>query len=166
VDWPLVVPLTVALNAIVPPVVVEAFFGNKFTVMTGITVTVAVSLLDVSATLVATTWKVPVFAGALYFPDASTAPPPASGTDHVTLGVAAPVTAAVNATVPRKPTVVWCGVTVTETAATGITPPGLQPGARAPAAVRKARAAMPRTCICRLQSGPPAEKHHRKKIPV
>ena len=66
VDWPLVVPLTVALNCRVPPVVVEALAGEMETVTTGVavTATVATSWAEGSATLVATTWKVPVLAGA------------------------------------------------------------------------------------------------------
>ena len=48
------------------------------------TVTVAVSLFDGSATLVATTWYVPAAAGAVYWPDESTVPPRTSCTDQVT----------------------------------------------------------------------------------
>ena len=54
-----------AVKATVPPVVVEAVGGLIETAMGGITVTVAVALLEVSATLVATTWKVPAVPGAV-----------------------------------------------------------------------------------------------------
>jgi len=66
VDWPAVVPVTVALNVSEPPVVVDALDGTMLTATTGAapTTTVAVSDREGSATLVATTWKVPVAAGA------------------------------------------------------------------------------------------------------
>src|SRR4029453_14712389 len=51
------------------------------------TVTVALSLLEGSATLVATTWYVPAEPGALYWPEPSIDPPAApSWTDQVTAG--------------------------------------------------------------------------------
>src|SRR5215468_5253560 len=53
VDWPAVVPITVAVNEIVPPVVVDAEAGEIETEMTGgpgVTVTVAVFDFEVSAT--------------------------------------------------------------------------------------------------------------------
>src|SRR5215468_11990032 len=46
VDWPAVVPLTVAVNETVPPVVVEAEGGEIETEMTGAAVTVTVAVLD------------------------------------------------------------------------------------------------------------------------
>jgi hypothetical protein len=56
------------------PVCVEADPGAMETVMFGaaVTVTAAVALLDWSATLVATTWKVPAVPGAVYLPEPST----------------------------------------------------------------------------------------------
>ena len=57
------------------------------TVMFGaaLTVTVAVALFEPSATLVATTWKVPGFPGAVYLPEPSMLPPFApSWMDQVT----------------------------------------------------------------------------------
>ena len=60
------VPVTVAVKVSAPPVVVEALDGTMLTAMTGAapTTTVAVSVCEGSATLVATTWKVPVALGA------------------------------------------------------------------------------------------------------
>ena len=57
-DWPPVVPVTVAVKVTVPPVVVEAVAGAIVTEIAAgwVTVTVAVALLEGSATLVATTW--------------------------------------------------------------------------------------------------------------
>jgi len=63
----------------------------------------AVSIFDASATLVATTWKVPALAGAMYWPAESNDPPPASSTDQVTpvdCPTAVPLTAAVKLTTP------------------------------------------------------------------
>jgi len=68
VDWPAVVPMTVAANETVPPVVVDADAGEIETEMTGgpdVTVTVAVFDLVVSATAFAITWYVPTVAGAV-----------------------------------------------------------------------------------------------------
>ncbi len=49
-----------------PPVVVEAFLGVMATVIGfGVTVTTALAVVFPSATLVATTWKVPGVAGAV-----------------------------------------------------------------------------------------------------
>ena len=59
------VPVTVAVKLTVPPVVVEALGGLIATAIGGTTMTVAVALLLVSATLVATTWKVPGDPGAV-----------------------------------------------------------------------------------------------------
>jgi hypothetical protein len=86
VDWPELVPVTVAVKLTVPPVVVEALGGAMLTEIAAgwVTVTVAVALLVVSATLVATTWKVPADAGAVYCPEPFTLPPPDSWTDQVT----------------------------------------------------------------------------------
>ena len=57
VDWPEVVPVTVALKVTVPPVRMEAVAGATLTAMTGaaVTVTVAVAVPDGVATLVAVT---------------------------------------------------------------------------------------------------------------
>jgi len=58
VDWPGEVPVTVAVNVAVPPVATEAVLGEMETAMTGVvvTVTVATSFFEASATLVAMTW--------------------------------------------------------------------------------------------------------------
>jgi len=66
VDWPVVVPVTVALKASVPPTRVVAVPGEIETVTEGVAVTktVAVAPFEGSATLVATTWKVPFVPGA------------------------------------------------------------------------------------------------------
>ena len=66
VDWPEVVPVTVALKVTVPPVRMEAVAGVTPTAMTGaaVTMTVAVAVPDGVATLVAVTTYVPGVAGA------------------------------------------------------------------------------------------------------
>ena len=66
VDWPVVVPETVAVKLSDPPVRVEALDGTMATATTGAssTTTVAVSNAEGTATLVAMTWKVPVCGGA------------------------------------------------------------------------------------------------------
>jgi hypothetical protein len=67
VDWPAVVPETVAAKVRVPPVVVVAVAGETLTVTTGtgaVTVTVAVPILVGAATLVAVITYVPAVAGA------------------------------------------------------------------------------------------------------
>jgi hypothetical protein len=79
--------VTDAEKLIVPPVVAEAEAGATDTVTFGaaVTVTVARPLFEASATLVATTWKVPGLPGAVYRPEPSTFPPDApSWTDQVT----------------------------------------------------------------------------------
>jgi hypothetical protein len=67
VDWPLTVPVTVAVKDIVPPGLTEALPGETETAITAeaVTVTVAVAEREGSATLVATTWNVPAPAGAV-----------------------------------------------------------------------------------------------------
>jgi hypothetical protein len=57
VDWPAVVPVTVALKVTVPPVRREAVEGVTLTAMTGaaVTVTVAVAVPGGVATLLAVT---------------------------------------------------------------------------------------------------------------
>src|SRR6267143_3846909 len=64
-DCNAVMPVTVAVNASVPPGAMEAGLGEIETAITGVgvTVTVAVPVFDVSATLVAATWYVPATAG-------------------------------------------------------------------------------------------------------
>ena len=59
--------MTAAVKVSEPPVVVEALVGTMLTATTGAepTTTVAESLREGSATLVATTWKVPVALGAV-----------------------------------------------------------------------------------------------------
>jgi hypothetical protein len=81
------------------------------------TATIATSDLVGSATLVATTWKVPAVPGAVYVPVEFTVPPLASCTDHVTevaWVAAAPVTAAVNPIDPLGTTEGLWGLTVTD----------------------------------------------------
>ena len=59
-------PVTVTVNATAPPGVVETTCGATVTAMIGaVTVIVAVSFFEVSATLVATTWYVPGVPGAV-----------------------------------------------------------------------------------------------------
>src|SRR5438132_14214875 len=84
VDWLPVVPLTVAVNGSDPLATTEALRGMTATEMPPETptVTVAVSVLEGSAMLAATTWKVPATAGAMYVPEASIIPPPTSCTDQ------------------------------------------------------------------------------------
>ncbi len=86
VDCPGPVPLTVAVKVSVPCGVVVALSGLMVTETTGaaVTTTVAVSCWLGSSTLLTTTWKVPVTAGATYFPEASMVPPPLSWTDQLT----------------------------------------------------------------------------------
>jgi hypothetical protein len=57
VDWPAVVPVTVAVKGTAPPVMVEALVGDTLTAMTGAAVTLTVAMPDLveSATLVAMT---------------------------------------------------------------------------------------------------------------
>jgi hypothetical protein len=59
--------VTVAANCTVPPGTIEVVWGETETAIAGAetTLTVAVSFFEVSATLVATTWYVPVMAGAV-----------------------------------------------------------------------------------------------------
>src|SRR5690349_1369479 len=93
------------------------------------TVTTATSPLEESATLVATTWYDPAVGGAVYLPDASTVPPAVSRTSHVTSGLSAPLTVAVNVTVARAAVVTWCGATTTVTAVRAGTESLTQPAA-------------------------------------
>jgi hypothetical protein len=82
-------------------------------------VTVALSDLEGSATLVATTWNVPGAAGAMYLPLESTVPPAEpSRNDQVTADDCPddrPVTRAVKETVPPTRTVAGSGDTETVT---------------------------------------------------
>jgi hypothetical protein len=130
-----VVPVTVAVKFAIPPGLTLTADGDTDTAITGVdlTVTVATSLADGFATLLAATWKVPGCAGAVYVPETSTVPPPLSCTDHVTLGVVPPLTVAVNTTTPSTPTVAWWGVTATVTELPPGMTLGLQPSARAAA---------------------------------
>jgi len=59
------VPVTVAVNCCVEPIVKLTVVGAMVTRTAGFTVTVAWLDFDVSATLVALTWYVPVVAGAV-----------------------------------------------------------------------------------------------------
>ena len=65
-DCPVVVPVTVAVKAAVPPTRIVAAPGEIETATTGVAVTetLAVAVFEGSATVVATTWNVPVVAGA------------------------------------------------------------------------------------------------------
>ncbi len=66
VDWPAPVPVTWAVKASVPRGAVAAFAGLTMTETSGaaVTSTVATSCWTGSATLAATTWNVPMSAGA------------------------------------------------------------------------------------------------------
>ncbi len=106
VDCNAVVPVTVAVNVSAPPGATDAGLGEIETAITGVgvTVTVAVPVFEVSATLVATTWYVPATAGAVYTPVALTVPPRSSCTDQVTdvdWPATVPVTDAWKLIVPR-----------------------------------------------------------------
>ena len=66
VDWPPRVPVTVALKLAVPRACTEVLAGETETPIAGaVTVTVALPARVASATLRATTWNVPVLAGAV-----------------------------------------------------------------------------------------------------
>ncbi len=66
-DWPLRMPVTVALKLTVPSARVDALLGATVTEMpwSAVTVTDAVAFFDGLATLAATTWNVPGFPGAV-----------------------------------------------------------------------------------------------------
>lgn len=83
--------------------------GNLVVGSGAVTVTAAVALLVVSATLVALTWYVPAVEGAVYKPDEAMEPPPASITVQVTAVLLAPVTVAVKVVLPPVNTVVDAG---------------------------------------------------------
>jgi hypothetical protein len=110
-------PLTEAVKVWAVPGAMVATPGEIDTAADGAaTATVATSDFVGSATLVATTWKVPAVPGAVYAPVEFTVPPPASCTDHVTevaWVAAATVTAAVNPTEPLGATAGSCGLTDT-----------------------------------------------------
>jgi hypothetical protein len=81
--------MTEATKVSAPLTAVDAELGETVTDTSGggsglETVTVATAQREGSATLVATTWKVPADAGALYLPEASMVPPPLSRTDQLT----------------------------------------------------------------------------------
>jgi hypothetical protein len=78
-----------------------------------VTVTVAVSDAAEFATLVASTWKIPATAGAVYRPVVSIDPPVASNTDQVTARFEVPVTVAANGCVRPTPRVDVRGVIAT-----------------------------------------------------
>ena len=86
-----------------------------------LTVTVATADFEVSATLVATTWKVPGVEGAVYRPLLDTEPPPVSSTLHVTAVLDVPVTVAVNCCVPSSATVCAVGLMLTVTTGVALT---------------------------------------------
>jgi hypothetical protein len=112
------------------------------------TVTVAVSFFEGFAALVARTWKVPELPGAVYFPDASTCPPPLSCTDHITAvdsPAAAPVTLALNVALPPGAMVAVCGAIETEMFP--LAPPA--PGVLGSHAVSRTARARPTTAIVR-----------------
>ena len=75
VDWPPLVPVTASAKFTVPPAWVEAERGDwDGDVERGRDGDMR-RASEVSATLVATTWKAPAVPGAVYRPDASTPPP-------------------------------------------------------------------------------------------
>ena len=114
----LVVPLTVAVNCCVPPVVSEAVVGLIATATGTVTVTVAEADFVVSATLVAVTVYVPAVAGAVYRPAVVIVPPVAL---HVTLVLVVPVTVAVNCCVPPVASDAEVGLIVTATGTVTVT---------------------------------------------
>ena len=66
VDWPLTVPVTVAVKETVPRACTDVLAGDTETLITGaLTVTVALPAREGSAMLLATTWKVPAIPGAV-----------------------------------------------------------------------------------------------------
>jgi hypothetical protein len=98
--------------------------GERLTVTTGgaVTVTVAVSLFDGSALLVATTWQVRAVAGAVYTPACVTEPQPeVSRTDQVTAVSEVPVTVAPKVSDPPVETEAVRGAMVTATTGAGVT---------------------------------------------
>src|SRR5207249_9787627 len=96
-------PSTAAVNCVDAPGASLADSGEMLTETIGmsLTVIVAVAILLASALLAATTWNVPVVAGATYIPSAPMDPPGVpSRTDHLTDVSAVPETAAVKRCVP------------------------------------------------------------------
>jgi hypothetical protein len=121
-DSPAVVPVTVALKVVVPPVRTEAEDGVTLTTCGGgaVTVTVADPLLVVSAALVATTWQVAPAFGAVYVPVDETDPQlEPSWTVHVTDRLAVPVTSAAKTVDPPKGRFRVLGFTATATCCAG-----------------------------------------------
>jgi hypothetical protein len=115
---------TVAVNEADPPVVSEVVDGFTVTAMAGeggggvVTEMVAVELAVVSATLVATTWNVPVASGAVYAPALVTLPPAApSRTDQVTDWLVVFATVAFSETLAPVVAVAEEGLTETVTGA-------------------------------------------------
>src|SRR5437016_515013 len=100
-----------AVNCCARPFVIKATLGDIVTPLGGaVTVTAALPLFVVSATLVAFTVCEPAAVGAVYRPDALTVPavefPPSTpSTDHVTAVFELFVTVAVNCCVPPVATV-------------------------------------------------------------
>ena len=108
-------PCTVALNWRVPNGVTDVLGGDTLRL---ITLTEALALLVLSATLVAVTVCVPVVGGAVYKPLVLTVPtvalPPFTpSTDQVTPVLLVPVTVAVNCCVPLMATIAVAGENVT-----------------------------------------------------
>src|SRR5205085_1320745 len=97
------VPITVAVKCTVFPGSIDAEIGSIETSIRAAAAmeTAAVAVLLASALLAATTWNVPVVAGATYIPSAPMDPPGVpSRTDHLTDVSAVPETAAVKRCVP------------------------------------------------------------------
>src|SRR4051812_22601857 len=111
-------PVTDAENVCAAPGAMVATLGEIVTVGPA-TATVALPDLELSATLVATTWKVPGVPGAVYVPLELTVPPAGpSCTDQVTAAgspAAPPLTAAANPAEPFTGTDRVGGITATET---------------------------------------------------
>jgi hypothetical protein len=114
----LVVPITVAVNCCVPPVVTVVLAGEMLTLIAGVLpavmVTAAVAVSLGSATLVAITVAVPAEAGAVYTPLLDTVPAPLA-TRQLTAVLLVPLTVAVNCRVLLAVSVVLVGATPTLT---------------------------------------------------
>jgi hypothetical protein len=117
----LFVPVTVAVNCCVPPMLMVNTVGEIATVTGALTVTVADADCAGSAALVAVTVYVPGALGAVYSPSGEMVPPVA---DQVTAVMSEPVIIAVNCCVPpgNNDAAVGDTDTVTGGAATALLP--------------------------------------------
>ena len=113
----LLLPVTLAVNCCVAPVISEAVVGEMET-ETAVTVTVAEADLVVSATLVAVTVTLPAVAGAVKSPPVVMLPALAV---QVTAGLLLPVTVAVNCCVAPVISEAVAGAMETETTTGAVT---------------------------------------------